>query len=518
MRFHPFFLFPFALLALTNCAPENANDTAFKEWLADQNPSFDYLITNGLLYDGLDTVPKETDLLIRRDSIAYIGRVDTSLIEVRERIDAAGRVVCPGFIDTHAHGDPLQTPGFENFLAMGVTTICLGQDGASPPPQNISQWMQQVADTIPGVNVALLVGHGTLRLASGAGYDPVPEPAALDSMKTLLTNALEAGCYGLSTGLEYTPGIYAQDEELLALAKIVGGSGGVIMSHMRNEDDGAIEASLDELLRQGQFANVHAAHLKVVYGKGAGRAEEILQRLADARRGGFSVTADVYPYTASYTGIGIVFPDWAKAPNDYNLVKKERRAELLQFLREKVGARNGPEATLFGSAPYAGQTLAELSREQGKPYEEVLLDIGPTGASAAYFVMDEALQARLLADPHVMVSSDGSPTMRHPRGYGSFAKIIEQYVLQEKTLSLGEAVRKMTSLPARTLGLTDRGVLAVGKKADLLVFDPGLVQANATFEAPHRLAAGFDWVLVNGGLALGQVGTIRRRSGRILRR
>lgn len=490
----------------------------FASYVATHGTEYDILIANGQILDGMQAEAYRGDVLIRADTIAYIGIVDTSLISVNRVIDAGGSYVTPGFIDSHAHGDPMQTPTFENFLAMGVTTICLGQDGGSPREADLRPWMMRVDSAQTGVNVAMFVGHGTLRYLSGVDFAPGPAAKGLQRMEELLTDALDAGCFGMTTGLEYNPGTYAGDPELLALAKIVGRYQGLIMSHMRNEDDDAIEASIRELLRQGQYCNVQASHLKVVYGKGEERAEEILALLDSARQASpFRVTADLYPYNASYTGIGIVFPRWAKPPHDYEEVRRIRQRELLDFLEQRIISRNGPEATLFGTAPYAGKTLAEVSQAQERPFAEVLLDIGPAGASGAYFVMDDTLQSRLLQDPYVMICSDGSPNMRHPRGYGSFAKILAHYVRETQQLDLSEAIRKMTSLPAQTLGLDRRGILRVGYFADIAIFDPQRVQDQASFTDPHQLATGFDWVLVNGQVAW-QRGEAGSRSGRLLRR
>lgn len=506
------------VLLSINCSPSEkaADKFSFYQFLKI-NDRFDCWVHNGLVHDGLGHPAVKADVLISGDKIVYVGWVDSTKIKVKQKIDATGKVITPGFIDTHAHGDPLATPEFSNFLAMGVTTIVLGQDGGSPA-NDIGTWLHSVDSIGPAVNIATLAGHGSLRRQSGIEYKPDPTDEELDSMVFLLKKSMLEGAWGLSTGLEYTPGIYASDRELLLLARAVGEQGGLIMSHIRNEDDSEIENALAELLRQGQYCKVHVSHLKVVYGKGQARADTILSFLRKAENSKFRITADVYPYMASYTGIGIVFPPWAKAPHDYNRVKQNRRQELLEFLRTKVTQRNGPEATLLGTGPYAGKTLSDLSKEQNRPFEEILLDIGPEGASGAYFVMDEALQSRLLTDSLVMVCSDGSPTMLHPRGYGSFAKIIEQYVSKDSLFALEEAVRKMTALPAATLGLKERGVLASGYLADLLIFDPQQVKANATFTTPHLLSSGFDYVLVNGKIAI-QAGEIQKnRNGRVLLR
>ncbi len=503
------------LLLSIACSQE---PSAFEQFLQQQpTRSFDVLITHGEIIDGTGKEAYPADVLIQADTIVYIGMVDTAQIEVSKRIDATGRTITPGFIDTHAHGNPLETPGFSNFLAMGVTTICLGQDGSSP--ENMHTWMQQVADTIPGVNVAMFVGHGSLRTQSGIQYNPNPTAEQLGKLGQLLKDQLEAGCFGMSTGLEYVPGVYASEEELESLAKIVGEKGKLISSHIRNEDDDAVEASIRELLRQGTYCPVHVSHLKVVYGKGAERAEEILQLLADARKRGIKVTADVYPYTASYTGISIVFPEWALPPHNYQQVVAQKRQELSTFLRNKVNQRNGPEATLLGTAPYAGKTLAQVAAEKNKSFEAVLIDdIQPGGASGAYFVMDDSLQARFLADSLVMVCSDGSPTSRHPRGHGTFARIIEDFVVKDSLLSLEEAVRKMTSLSAQTIGIEKRGLLKPGYQADILVFDPQKIHATATYENPFQLAEGFSYVLVNGAISLENGEISNERHGLLLKR
>jgi len=504
-----------ALVACTQPSPTN-----FESFL-DQSGEKNYalLIQNGQIIDGLGNGEYSADLLIQGDTIAFIGEADTTLIEAEKIIDAAGKVVTPGFIDMHSHGNPLKTPDFQNFLAMGATTISLGKDGSSPDYEDLGEWMQLVEDTVPGVNIAMFVGHGTLRMQSGIKYNPRPADEQLEAIGQLLEQNLDAGCFGMTTGLEYIPGFYAPAYELEYLAKIVGKKNKLITSHVRNEDDNEVESSIRELLNQGKFCRVNVSHMKVVYGQGESRAEEILAVLNQARQDGIDVSADVYPYTASYTGISILFPEWAKPPNNYQQVVATRRPELEDFLRNKVNQRNGPEATLLGTAPYAGKTLAQLSEEMDKPFEDILIDdIQPGGASGAYFVMNDSLQSRFIADSSVMISSDGSPTSRHPRGHGTFARIVEKFVIQDSILTLTEAVRKMTSLPAQIMGITDRGTIAVGKKADVLVFDPKQVRETATYENPFQLAEGINFVIVNGKISSENEEYSSQRNGQMLRK
>ncbi len=464
----------------------------------------DLLITNGKVLDGLGNHAVSADIVVVGDKIVFIGNNLFSADDLSNRvvtiIDAKEQFVAPGFIDLHAHGDPLKTPTFENFLAMGITTTTLGQDGESPKVRNLKSWLAKVESNGIGLNLAMFVGHGTLRELAGINQTKIPSPDDLTNMLQLLNDTLQY-TFGMSTGLEYNPGLYAQEAELTALAKVVGNNNRLIMSHMRNEDSDQLATSIKELALQGQYAKVHIAHIKSVYGKGAVEAEQILQILSDARKSGIEISADIYPYNASFTGISLLFPVWAKTTEQFELALIDRRAELEEFLRKKITKRNGPEATLLGTPPYTGKTLADLANEMNIPYEQVLIQLGPKGASGAYFIMDDALQSRLLIDPKISISSDGRLEGFHPRGHGAFAKIIEQYVNQRQILSLPEAVRKMTSQSAQILGINDRGVLQVGKKADIIIFDPNKVKAMASYPKPHQLAQGFDTVIVNGKIA-----------------
>lgn len=478
----------------------------------------DVLIEDGLIVDGSGGEPFVADIAVAGDRIVFVGDVPAGQLRdsVGLRIDAGGRVVAPGFIDLHSHGEPLETPAFENFLAMGVTTITLGQDGSSPDVDPLSDWLAAVVEQGIGPNLVMFVGHGTLRSLSGIGNAKAPAPEQLQRMLGMLHDTL-AYTFGMSTGLEYNPGLNAETAELVALAAVSGERDRLIMSHLRNEDDDRLESSIAELLQQGQHSRVHISHLKSVYGKGEQRADEILGVLDRARDASIRITADMYPYAASYTDIGILFPEWAKTPEQFVAAKTERREELADYLRRRVMRRNGPEATLLGTDPWTGKTLAELSFELESPFEDVLIDvIGPGGASGAYFVMDPALQSRLLTDAHVGVASDGSPTGFHPRGHGTFARLIEKFVVRDKLLSLAEAVRKVTAFPAAVLGLSDRGVIAGGKFADIVIFDPERVRETASYPQPLALAQGFDLVMVNGRIARADGNVADGLYGRVL--
>lgn len=496
-----FSLFPLLTL-LTNCATPPRAPTHCDLW-----------IRNGDVVDGTGAPRSRADVLVTGDTITWVGPVDAGAVTAARTLDATGCVVTPGFIDAHAHGSPLRSGKFENFRAMGVTTICLGMDGGSASSAPLPRFFEITADRGFGVNIAPFLGHGAARRAVGIGTATEVSDAQRAELRAYVADSLEHGAFGLTTGLEYEPGRFAQMPELTAAAQPLGRAGAVVMSHVRNEDDEALLASLDELFEQcrGAGCAAHISHLKVVYGKGRDRADAILAHIDAARRDGLTITADVYPYVASYTGIGIVFPSWARAPNDYEAVKATRRAELAAHLRRRVTLRNGPEATVFGSGPFAGQSLAAAATAAGKPFEDLLIDdVGPSGASAAYFVMSAEVMERFLLDPHVMVASDGSPTMRHPRGHGTFARVLREHVQERGLLTLEEAVRKMTSLPADTVGLPRRGRLQTGHIADLLVFDPTEVRDHATFADPYQKATGIRHIVVAGSEA--------PDAGRVLRR
>ena len=472
------------------------------------------------LVDGTGAAPRLADVLVAGGRIARIGAPTARSGGSAGRVVAGeGRVLAPGFIDMHSHGDPLED-SYEAFLAMGVTTITLGQDGDGPrigKDLDPGSWMQAVDRAPIDVNVALLAGHGTLRRAAGVA-DSVHhlDAAGLARMAAQLDRELRLGAFGISYGLEYVPGIYSETAELANLGKVVARYDGVCMSHMRSENDDEIEASINELVTSSLPARPHVSHLKSVFGKGEKRAQELLAFMAAIRRRGVDLTADEYPYEAGYTGIAILFPKWALPPTDYAGVLAQRRQELRDYLIARMTRRGGPEALLIGSRPYAGKTLAQAAQQEGMHYADLLIKLGPEGGSGAHFTMDKVLQDRLLVDPFVSFSTDGGPGMRHPRATGTYAKLVEEYVVRDRKMTIEEMVRKATGFPAQTLRLPDRGVIRAGARADLLVFDPAKVRARSTYVDPFAMAEGFDLVMVNGEAAF-EGGRRVAKAGRLLR-
>lgn len=474
---------------------------------------FTLKIEGGDVIDGEGAPRRRADVLVRGEEIAYVGEVDPS-VKASMVIDAKGAVVTPGFIDAHSHVDPAHV---DVAIAQGVTTAVLGQDGLSPG-DDIGAWLRRLDAKRPRIDVATLVGHATVRGLAGAQGALSAEQRK--KAAGIVARAMADGAFGLSTGLEYDGGRDADMDELVALAEPVGRKGGVVMSHLRSEDDDRVEASLDELLEQCRRAGAraHVAHFKSVLGRGKARAEALLAKLADARTTGLEVTADAYPYTASYTTLGILFPAYARPPHVYRSVLARRRGDLATHLHDIVERRNGPAALLFGDGRYAGRTLADVASDNDTPFEDILLGIGPTGTSAAYFVMDDDLQSALLMDAHVSIGSDGGGGSAHPRGAGAFAKFIEEYVVTRKALSLEAAVQKMTSVAAHALGLEGRAAcMRPGCPANVLVFEPEKVHARATYAEPRERATGMRFVVVRGAVAIDHDRPTRTHAGRALR-
>lgn len=484
-----------------------------KEQLADgpdYNVTYDLHISGGTIVDGSGDTAYAGDVLVIGDKITYVGAVDANKVKSNQSLDASGKVVSPGFIDAHSHGDPLQPDNdmLRNFLRQGITTVVLGQDGTNPgyfpsdgPDRDINSfnsWIDQVNAGGTGPNVATLVGHGTIRRLSGGGEKDKVSAEEQAKMEQLIIDAMMAGAYGLNTGLEYVPGRYADTEEMAGLAKVVGANDGLISSHIRNEDDDIVQQSIAELLEQGKYARVNASHIKVVYGKTREQGDAVLKQLRDARASGIVVTADVYPYLASFGDMSYLYPEWAKREYEFNDAAENRREEFEEFLRAKIIRRNGPGAILISNGEYAGKTLAEIVAITGKRPEEQIIDFGHNGPATAHFIMTKETQDAFITAPDVSISTDGSPTMRHPRSFGSFPKVIEEYVVRDKVLSLELAINKMTRQTAKIFGIQTRGLLKEGMGADILVMDLENIKANTTWTDIYAQPSGFDFVIVNG--------------------
>jgi N-acyl-D-amino-acid deacylase len=491
-----------AMLLLAACSSDQqASET--NTGGTDYSLSYDLHIRGGTIVDGSGATSFVGDLLVSGDKIAYVGTVDATKVTASQTIDASGKVVSPGFIDAHSHGDPLQEDNdhLKSFLRQGITTVVLGQDGSNPGYNSeitFEDFISQVSEKKSGPNVATLVGHGAIRRLSGGGEKDKVTPKEQAKMEQLLTQAMEAGAYGLSTGLEYVPGRYADAEEMAGLAKIVGTYDGLISSHIRDEDDDKVQGSIAELIEQGKYARVNASHIKVVYGKTREQGNAVLRQLREAREAGIEVTADVYPYLASFGDMSYLYPEWAMREFEFNHAVENRRAEFKVFLTARIKRRNGPGAILVSSGEYSGKTVAEISKITGKDPEDVIMDYGHDGPATAHFIMTKETQDTFITAPDVSISTDGSPTMRHPRSFGSFPKVIEEYVVRDKLLSLELAINKMAGQTANIFDIQSRGLLKAGMGADILVIDLENIKANTTWTDIYAAPTGFDYVIVNG--------------------
>jgi N-acyl-D-amino-acid deacylase len=506
---------------------------------ASDGRTYDLWVRNGTVVDGTGRARSAADVLVSGDTIEFVGSTAGRNVKARKTIDARGKIVTPGYIDLHSHGDPL-TESFVTFLAQGITTVVLGQDGstaiyegsrepalaawraASKNPQaatktmaTLAQWMQRVDARGSEVNIATLSGHGSLRTIAGVGDAPQPTAEQMEVMKEILRADLATGAFGMSFGLEYPPGRYSQVAEQKALGDVVGKSGGIVMSHMRSEDFDKIGAAIDELLQID--AHVHVSHIKIVAGQRAEEANAILAQLERARAHGKTVTADVYPYLASASSLHFLYPEWARGESQYAAAVKNRRAELEAHLRKRVEERNGPQAILFVEGPLSGQRLSEIAEQLHKPYEKVIIDdLGYDAPAQAHFLMAEAVQSAFINADHIGICTDGSPSPGHPRSAASFVKVLEEYVGAPPKMSLERAVYKMSGLAAEILGL-DRGVLGAGRKADIIVLSPEQLHSRATWTESTLRPSGLDVIVVNGKVAY-ENGAPMGRSGRILKR
>ena len=471
------------------------------------------LIRNAEVLDGTGAPARRVDVRIGGDRIVGIGPLAPKSGE--RVLDAGGLTLAPGFIDTHSHHDRglLEKPDAAAAISQGITTIVVGQDGGSAFP--LAAFFESLRSTPVAVNVASYVGHGTLRRrVLGTDYRRPATEDEVSKMRELLRSEMQAGALGMSTGLEYDPGIYSKPEEVVALAKDVAALGGRYMSHIRSEDRHFWKA-IEEVITIGREAKlpVHVSHVKLAMRNLWGQADKLVQMLDRARKDGIEITADIYPYTYWQSGATVLFPE-------RNYDDKEE-AELV--LKEVVA----PGDLLFTSFPpnpaYAGKTLAQIAVERGTEPATTLLNLikeaeaADSGASVVATSMDEKDVAVLMRWRFANICSDGALGGGHPRGFGAFPRVLGLYVRERRVLALEEAIRKMTSLAAATVGIKERGRIAPGQFADLVLFDPRTVIDRATTAAPQTPSEGIKIVWVNGVEVFNEGATTDTRPGQVLR-
>lgn len=483
----------------------------------------DIMIRNGKIIDGAGNSWFYGDVAVKDGRILAVGKKLEGYTAARS-IDANGMIVAPGFIDVHGHVESgiFDRPTADNYIYDGVTTIVTGNCGGSA--EDMGAFFRRLDSLQPGINVASLVGHNTVRMAVMKRDNRKANPEEQQQMEALVEKAMQDGAVGLSTGLIYIPGTFANTAEVVGLAKKAALYNGVYASHIRNEEGGAADA-VNEAILIGKKANipVEISHFKVSGKANWGRSDVILGLVQQARKDGWDVTIDQYPYTASSTNLGVRLPDWALAggqdsintrlhdPNTRARIRKEMLEQLHDYKYKNYSY--AVVANYSADTSFNGKSITEINRKLGRKrkakYEaETIMDmIEKGGAQMVYHGMNEDDVRNIMKYPFCMVGADaGVPTpgkgMPHPRAYGTNARILGKYVRDEQLIPLEEAIRRMTSLAAQKFQLKDRGLLREGMAADIVVFDEKTVSDKATFNIPHQYSTGFQYVLVNGKLEL----------------
>ncbi len=532
-------------------------------------PEYDLVIYNGLVVDGTGAPAYPADVAVSGDRIMRIAHA-RRIPRGRRMIDANGLVVAPGFIDMLGQSEVnlLIDPRAMSKVMQGVTTEVTGEGGSIAPMnerlikededyyrrfqltvdwRSLADYFRRVERQGLGVNLATFVGATQVR-AYAMGFDNrAPNRSELEEMRRLVARAMEDGALGLSTSLQYVPARFAKTDEIVELAKVAARYGGVYATHQRSEAN-ALDTSLAEVFEIARRASIPTGiwHLKTAYRKNWGRMPEVLKRIEAARAAGLKITADVYPYTAASTSLNACLPPWALEggtermlarltdPATRARLKRDITTDSAEWENIYLGS-GGAEGVLIGSvnspalAALQGQRLSQIAAAQNKDpldalFDLILADRGQTGA--IYFMMSEDDLRAALRSPHVSICTDSgaratdgplSGTKSHPRGWGSYPRILARYVRDEKLLTLEQAVHKMTGLSAARVNLRDRGVLRPGAFADITIFDPRRVRDRATFEQPNQYAEGINYVIINGQLAVDAGARTDTLSGRVLR-
>ncbi|HKG60515.1 MAG TPA: D-aminoacylase [Pyrinomonadaceae bacterium] len=533
-----------------------------------QSPQFDLLIKNGRIVDGSGRAAYVADVALKGDRIVSIGKL--SQATATRTIDAQGLVIAPGFIDLLGQSETylLIDPRAMSKVMMGVTTEITGE-GESIAPINerqikeqedflkrfsltidwrtLDEYFKRLEKQGSGVNLGTFVGATQVR-EYVIGYDDrPPTPPELDQMKKLVADAMRDGALGLSTSLQYVPARFAKTDELIELAKVAHQYGGIYATHQRSEAN-TIDASLDEVFEIAQKAQIPVEiwHLKTAYKKNWGRMSHVLARIKQARDRGLDVTADIYPYIAGSTALSACLPPWAQEGGVDKMLARLRDPQTRQRLKKEISedqteweniylGSGGPSGVLIGSVvnreldSLQGKRISEIAAEQRKDpldtvFDLILADHGQTGA--IYFMMSEADMRAAMQAPFVSFCTDSGSratdgplagSKSHPRGWGSYPRILGRYVRDEKLLSLEAAINKMTGAPAARVGLRDRGLIKEGMFADITIFDPAKVIDKATFESPNQYPVGIEYVLVNGKISVDKGQRTAALAGRVLR-
>jgi dihydroorotase/N-acyl-D-amino-acid deacylase len=541
---------------------------SYLSWAQAATPPFDIVIINGHIIDGTGSPWYSGDIGIRGGKIAAIGNLSDA---GRNRtIDAHGMVVAPGFIDMLGQSELtiLVDPRLPSKIYQGITTEITGEGGSAAPQTDVliradrlkydhyhitadwrsfQQYFARLEKQGMGINLASFVGATQVRRVVLGDENKQPTPEQLDQMKELVRQGMREGAVGVSTSLMYAPAPYAKTEELIALASEAGKFGGIYATHIRDESDAVLPAT-DEALRIGREGHlpVEIWHIKVAGKANWGRMPEVVAKINAARAQGMDVTADTYAYTAWSNSFSAFIPAWAHDGGDAKLVERLKDPAMRARIRkDMMTASNGwdnewqeipgPEAILIGVVqnpkllPLQGKTLAEIAKIENKDPMDALFDLlieDNAFTEVSVFGMSEPDVTLALQQPWVAIDNDSSGASPegilgqehpHPRGYGTFPRILRKYVREEKKLTLEDAIRKFSALPALRMRLTDRGVLKAGMWADVVVFDPATIRDLATFENPNQLSQGMEYVLVNGVPVIDQSKMTGALPGKVLR-
>ncbi|MBZ5604102.1 MAG: D-aminoacylase [Acidobacteriia bacterium] len=496
---------------------------------------YDVVIRNARVVDGSGNPWFRADIAIKDGRIVAIGKLANA--QAARTIDARERIVAPGFIDVHTHIESgvEKNPRGDNFLLDGVTTVVTGNCGGSE--LNLAAWFDKLDRAGLGLNVASLVGHNTVRREVMGTANRQATPEELKKMESLVDRAMRDGAVGFSTGLEYVPGTYANTAEIVDLAKVAAAHGGVYTSHMRDEGIHELDA-INETITVGKEAHipVEISHLKIDRRAFWGASDQSLALIEKYRREGVDVVVDQYPYDRASTNLGIRLPSWALAEGKVKerLADATTRRKIADEMKQDLAIMGEPDygfATVARFTPnvaYEGKTIPEINALKGRSAGldneiETIFDLmNAGGASMVYRLMGDVDIDRIMRYPFTAVASDGGIQEYgvgnpHPRSYGTNARVLGEYVRGRGVLTLEDAVRRMTSLPARTFSFRDRGEIREGMAADLVVFDPARVEDRATYAKPHQYSSGFDFVVVNGKIAVEDGKLTTARAGRSLR-